>query len=1117
VFHRLLMPIALGLSLIPPTAAQASAASPALPQGWTSQGAPVAAAQRAHRVTLLTGDQVQIQPQGDTAAVTPGPGRAGVTFHEYTLDGHRYVVPSDATALVSAGQVDSRLFDVTGLIADGYDDAARADLPLIVGYTAKAYREQATSSAGSAVAARVARRLPSVRGTAIRADKAGKTWASLTTAAATGAPRRVAAGLAHVWLDGKRQISLDQSVPQIGAPAAWQAGYSGQGVTVAVLDTGIDDTHPDVAARIVDKQNFTSTADTGDHVGHGTHVASTIAGSGARSGGRYVGVAPQASLLIGKVCGTTECFDSDMLAGMEWAAPRAKVINMSLGGPDTPGVDPLEEAVNTLTAQTGALFVIAAGNDGRDSYVSSPASADAALAVGAVDKQDQLAGFSNRGPRVGDGAVKPDITAPGVDIVAALSKDSAYPEYAPGYTQLSGTSMATPHVAGAAALLAQQHPEWTAPRLKAALMASAKPNPALDVFAQGAGRVDVAKAITQAAYAEPASMWLGSQPWPPADDQPVSRVVTLHNDGPAPLTFDLAAQATGPAGAAAPAGLLTANPSRVTVPAGGTADTMLTADTRVDSVSGMFTGALIGTAGSVSVRVPFAVEKGFESRTLTIEHLDRAGAPAASYSTFVLGVDADTFAAPFNASGTAGVRLRVGRYFIASTIVSPGDGSTTMLVWPTFTLGGDATITLDARRGAPISVSVPRKSARSTLATSGYRRITPSGYGLDDMIRGTDFGKLYTAQVGGELGPDAGALIGNVYSGWAEPGPAGDFADTPYEYRLAWFTPNKLPTGFARAVKQGELATVRHEFHTEGGERGGVLQQASFPPEGGQAPLVNIQFAVPGSRTVYYTTQGQQWRFTYYQLVKNSWNDTAQQYAEPQTLRAGRSYARQWENGPLGFNLNTESFAQRMGNTLRFNVPPFSDQNPSDTGYSLLDTGATSFSRDGVKVVDLPTYFYDASGPLPPTESTYRLETTVDRSTGYDTSTVIHAAWTFRSAQVAADRWYPVSLLSLRFLPKLELDNAAVGRAFTVPLAVTHQDGGTGLSALGVEASYDDGKTWRPVRATPAGPDRWQLSLPRPGGAAARYISLRATATDNSGNTAEYSVLRAYRVSGLKV
>lgn len=1059
-----LVPLLVGVGLVPATPAQAA------PQGWTSTGGPVTADRREHRVTLVTGDRVQIDPGGTEVALTPGAGRSGVTFRQYTRGGHLYVVPSDALAQVASGRVDSRLFDVTGLVADGYDDAASADLPVIVGYTSTAYKK--ASLAGR-------RPLPSVRGAAFRADKAGKAWAGL----------RAGDGIAHLWLDGKRSVSLDQSVPQIGAPAAWQAGWSGQGVTVAVLDTGIDDTHPDFAGRIVEEKNFTSTEDTADHVGHGTHVASTIAGSGARSGGKYVGVAPKASLLIGKVCGTTQCEDSDILAGMQWAATRAKVINMSLGGPDSDGVDPLEEAVNTLTAQTGALFVIASGNDGLDNYVSSPASADAALAVGAVDKQDQLAPFSNRGPRVGDGAIKPDITAPGVGIVAALSKDSAYPEYVPGYTQLSGTSMATPHVAGSAAILASEHPQWSAVQLKAALMASAKPNPALNVFAQGAGRVDVARAVTQSVYASPTSLWLGTQPWPADDDQPVSRTVTLHNDGTADATLDLSVQA------GAPAGMFTVDPARVTVPAGGTAGVVVTADTRVASPSGMITGALVAD----SLRVPIAVEKGYESRVLTVDHLDRTGAAASNYATFVVSVDDGGFSYLYDASGKASVRLRTGRYHLASTIISP-DGSTTMLVWPTFTLDADTSVTLDARRGRPLSVAVPRRSARSTMAATGYLRQPVAGYSYSDLIRGSDFSQLYTAQLG-PLGTGAGTLTGSVYSGWAEPGPAGDFTGTPYEYRLAWFQTGAFPTGFAHKVRESELATVRHEFHSDGGDRGGVLWQASFPPEGGIAPLVNIRFPVPGTRTVYYTTAGQRWRYTYMQLVKDTWSDTAQQWSDFQTLRTGRRYTRQWQDGPLGITFNGQTYAQRMGNVMRFNIPPFSDQNPLDTGYSLLDTGTTGFSRNGVKIVDLPTYFYDASGSVPPAEATYRWETTVDRSTGFGTSTVIHAAWTFRSAETPGDQWYPMALMALRFLPR-----ADAGGCFVIPLVVTHQDGTRGVKSLTVEASYDDGKTWHAVSPRPTGTDRWQLTVAR-----AASVSLRATATDKAGNTAEYSVLRGYQ------
>ncbi len=141
---------------------------------------------------------------------------------------------------------------------------------------------------------------------------------------------------------------------------------------------------------------------------------------------------------------------------MQWAAAekKAAVVNLSLGGPDGPDADPLEEAVDTLSKKYGTLFVTAAGNDGRAGTVSSPGSADAALTVGAVDRSDALADFSSEGPRIGDGAVKPDITAPGVDIVAARATGTAMGSTVDDfYTAESGTSArpapaAPPHPPG---------------------------------------------------------------------------------------------------------------------------------------------------------------------------------------------------------------------------------------------------------------------------------------------------------------------------------------------------------------------------------------------------------------------------------------------------------------------------------------------------------------------------------------------------------------------------------------------------------------------------------------------------------------------------------------------
>ncbi|WP_197322314.1 S8 family serine peptidase, partial [Saccharomonospora sp. NB11] len=126
--------------------------------------------------------------------------------------------------------------------------------------------------------------------------------------------------------------TLAESVPQIGAPEAWDSGLTGEGVRVAVLDTGIDADHPDLADAVVEAEDFTGSGNTDDGQGHGTHVAATILGDGSASDGRYRGVAPDAELVVGKVL-DDDGFgqESWILAGMEWAAENASVVNMSLG------------------------------------------------------------------------------------------------------------------------------------------------------------------------------------------------------------------------------------------------------------------------------------------------------------------------------------------------------------------------------------------------------------------------------------------------------------------------------------------------------------------------------------------------------------------------------------------------------------------------------------------------------------------------------------------------------------------------------------------------------------------------------------------------------------------
>ncbi|MBB0233101.1 S8 family serine peptidase, partial [Streptomyces calidiresistens] len=181
---------------------------------------------------------------------------------------------------------------------------------------------------------------------------------------------------------------LNSGPARIGAPAARELGLDGEGVTVAILDTGIDATHPDLADRVVAQVNFTDAPDIGDVVGHGTHVGSTVAGTGAASDGLYTGVAPGADLLDVKVLNDDGYgFDSEIIAGMEWAVEQnADIVNMSLGGFVTDRLPPIEEALERLSAQSDTLFVVAAGNEGPfTASLSAPGTAEAALTVGALD------------------------------------------------------------------------------------------------------------------------------------------------------------------------------------------------------------------------------------------------------------------------------------------------------------------------------------------------------------------------------------------------------------------------------------------------------------------------------------------------------------------------------------------------------------------------------------------------------------------------------------------------------------------------------------------------------------------------------------------------------------
>ncbi|MER0239284.1 S8 family serine peptidase [Fulvimarina sp. MAC8] len=261
------------------------------------------------------------------------------------------------------------------------------------------------------------------------------------------------------------------------ATGAAESEFTGKGVKVAVLDTGFNFEHFDFSDRVIAFQDFVDeNGDAADRQGHGTHCAGTVVGPRGRSGsGPNYGVAPDAELYVGKVLNDRGIgAELDIFAGIEWALDEGcHIISMSLGRPVQPGTPPdqIYERLGESALASGSLIVAAAGNDSARlsdfvAPVSIPANAKSIMAVAALNADLTIASFSNGGLNPAASGV--DIAAPGVRVLSAGLSERPY-------IHLDGTSMATPHVAGIAALYAESDPSLRGQALWDALVASAKP------------------------------------------------------------------------------------------------------------------------------------------------------------------------------------------------------------------------------------------------------------------------------------------------------------------------------------------------------------------------------------------------------------------------------------------------------------------------------------------------------------------------------------------------------------------------------------------------------------------------------------------------------------------
>jgi subtilisin family serine protease len=437
-------------------------------------------------------------------------------------------------------------------------------------------------------------------------------------------------GVARVWPNVRFHALRDTAGPQqIGADKLWGPNFStaGNGMKIGIIDDGLQATHPYfnpsgftypagfpkgdtkyTTPKVIVQRTFTPPSLTWkyakvpfdpDNSFHATHVAGIAAGDyGAKALGNTIsGVAPNAylgnykALTIPTPLLGLDGNAAEIAAAIEAAVSDGmNVINLSIGEPE---VDPTRDIVVQAldgAAAAGVVPVVAAGNDFSEfgyGSVSSPGNAPDAITVAAATSKNAIAGFSSGGPTPVSLQMKPDVTAPGVDVVSSLPTSSQT------WGLLSGTSMATPHVAGAAALLRERHPDWTVAQIKSALVQTGDPirtsnGAEVPVTREGGGIVDVPRADTPLLFASPTGLTFGQlQPGAKA-----TRSVTFTDagGGPAPWTVSVAVQ-QGDASVVTQPQVAAPGALTVTATAGATA--------------GDVTGFVVLTRGTDVRRIPF--------------------------------------------------------------------------------------------------------------------------------------------------------------------------------------------------------------------------------------------------------------------------------------------------------------------------------------------------------------------------------------------------------------------------------------------------------------------------------------------------------------------------------
>ncbi|MEV0643620.1 S8 family serine peptidase [Phytomonospora sp. NPDC050363] len=1021
---------------------------------------------RGHIVTLVTGDRVDVAADG-TTTLLPGEGREKVGHQRFRDGDDVYVVPADAVAPLRAGHLDRRLFNVSGLIRDGYADSDV--LPLIV----------SGGAASRSAAVADGTRLESIGATAsvLSASGLAGLWSSVS-----GANARSAADT-RILLDGRSRVVLDASVPQIGGPAAWEAGYDGTGVTIAVLDSGYDPTHPDLAGRVTVAENFTEESDAVDRNGHGTHVASIAAGTGAASNGKYKGVAPGANLIVGKVCTQDGfCAYSDMIEGMEWAAAQgATAVNISIGGAPYDG-NPVVEALERLSADSGTLFVVAAGNNYGPNSIDSPGVAPSALTVGSVTKSDELSDFSSQGPAY-DYSVKPDLVAPGSAITAAQAAGTG--TEGESYVAHDGTSMATPHTTGAVALLKQRHPDWTGERLKNALVGSAKGLDALSPMQEGAGRLDVARGISQAVHAD-GSVSFGLFRFP-QDQETAVEDVTYTNDGDADVT--LSVSLSGGEGFAV-------DRPQVTVPAGGSATVSVSYDPDPAREYGAHSAELVATDGTATVRTALGAVTEEEICTVdfpsTLVEGETFEFADVTYWNLDTGEQSITW--DYRPDGTPYARLTPGRHIFAAVVAS-SDGES---LFGTFTdmaaqISADTSITVDAASAGEVTTDITFTDGEVLSSSSAEVRVGMTEDPHSGIGATMWFGSVFTTRL---LPGSSGLPV--LFDLWQL------FEDEGGEYYLSETREGPLPDGLALAYEESDLGVVEHVIAAQG-----PGTTTAYLGSGRNGSGIALPRQAPGTYRIHYTPG--EWNSSV--SLGEFMSDDTEDHGTSHVVVAGATTTVRWNSAPLGTGFtNDAAGVHRRNGFLYVNLGMFSGPDPAIESWSMSPNSRLTFTANGETVLDT-SYSYTNRFEIPSGLSgDFVLTCEMERDVAWsDIGTKSTVEFSY-----AQDFVPDAALDPAVSLVRLDATGVRDGYAKAklpqvVSLSFDHNtDGQPAVETLGMEVSYDDGKTWKRVAVSRFG-ETGVAVLFHPAGATA--VSTRLTAVNIDGDTTVQTMIRSY---GLK-